>query len=321
MHKTATRWKLVHRSEVHLMRVLISGSHGLVGEALRTRMLDLGHSVTRLVRSKPESDDIVWDPLTGEIDVARLEGFDVVVHLAGVSIGEKRWSPSLKAKIWDSRVVSTELLSKRLVEVVDRPDVFVCASAVGYYGNRGDELLAEDSERGEGFLADLCHMWEDATTPALDAGIRVVNVRSGVILAKDGGVLARQLPLFRLGIGGRLGSGHQWYPWISLRDEASAIMHVINKKSVKGPVNLVAPTETTNGDFTLLLANTLRRPAVIPAPRWMLALPLGTELTDQLLLTSQRVKPKKLIDSGFKFQDPELSQLFADFFHVDKQSA
>lgn len=289
------------------MRVLIGGSHGMIGEALVSRLLEEGHEPVRLVRQQPQEGEVFWDAYGGDVDRLNFEGFDAVVHLGGENIGERRWTEGFKQRLWDSRVVTTEVLAKILRTIPKPPEVFVCASGVGYYGSRGEEELTESSSKGEGFLADLCEMWEDATSPASeDTDIRIVNLRTAVVLDAENGALARQLPLFKLGIAGRLGSGTQYMPWISLTDQVRAIMHVIENKSISGPVNCASPDMITNIEFTSAIGMALGRPTVIPVPRWMMVLGLGREVTEQMLLTSQKVIPQKLLESGFQFQDVDM---------------
>ncbi len=303
------------------MRVLVSGSHGFIGSALVTRLRELDHDVTRLARMSGEQDDVVWNPATGDIELEELEGFDAVVHLGGVSIGEHRWTTSEKLRIWDSRINSTEFLSTRLSQVVDRPSVFVCASAVGYYGSHEVNELTESSPNGEGFLAHVCNHWEDATNIAANVGIRVVNLRSGVVLGAHGGALAKQLPLFRAGLGGRLGSGLQFFPWISLRDEVNAIIHAITHERLSGPVNLVGPEQITNYEFTRSLGKALHRPTAVPAWPWLLRIAFGRQLTEEMLLASQRVSSRKLSSSGYQFQDKTLDDAIAHILdQLEKES-
>src|SRR5579884_1588092 len=246
------------------MRIVISGSHGLIGSALLPGLEARGHRVIRLVRgaAPPASEDISWDPGAGRIDAERLEGMDAVIHLAGASIAAGRWTAAQKARIRQSRVDGTLLLARTLAARARRPGVLLSASAVGYYGDRGSELLDERSGPGRGFLADLCRDWEAATDPARAAGIRVVVLRTGSVVSSHGGFLARLLPVFRLGVGGPLGSGRQYLSWIALPDVVGAVAHLLAREDVVGPVNLVAPHPVTNREFTRTLARLLRRPAV-----------------------------------------------------------
>jgi uncharacterized protein len=301
-----------------MLKVLIAGSHGMIGSALTERLETLGHSVTRLVRGKAGEGDVSWypSPTNSSINLEGLEGFDAVVHVGGLSIAERRWTEGTKEKLWNSRIVSSEILTRSLLEITGRPKVFVCASAIGYYGDRGDDWLDETSDAGTGFLAELCQRWEEVTKPAAESGIRTVNLRSGIVLSPDGGTLKLQIPLFKLCMGGRLGDGQQFTSWISLDDEVGAIIHAIETDSLSGPVNLVAPNPVRNIDYTQILGEVLNRPTKIPAPRWMIATGLGTQLTDEVLLASQRVEPKKLRATGFRFRDmhlrPALTRMFAE---------
>lgn len=288
------------------MRILIGGSRGLIGNALVNRLHDVGHQVVRLVRTNPAPDEIWWDPSAGRIHQQDLEGFDVVVHLGGASIGERRWTRAQKERLWTSRVKSTELLSDALASTVDRPAVVLVASAIGYYGDRGEELMAEGADPGVGFMVGLVVQWEAATTSATEAGIRVVNLRSGVVLDAAGGALERQLLLFKTCLGGRLGSGKQFLSWISLHDEVEAIVHLMTDSKLAGPVNLVAPEPVRNAEFTKTLGRVLHRPTLVPGPRWMLVAAVGGEMADEVLLSSTRVSSERLVRDGFRFRDPEL---------------
>jgi len=286
------------------MDVVISGGSGLIGSAL-ARSLDAdGHRVVRLTR--PESTaqpgpTIAWDPRAGTIDTVALEGVDVVVNLAGAGIGDKKWSPARKQEVLESRLQATGLLARTVAGLTDPPAVFISGSAVGYYGNRGDETLTEDSAPGEDFLAEVCVQWEDAARPAAEAGLRVAWIRTGLVLDPHGGVLKRLLLPFKLGLGGRTGSGQQFRSWISLADEVSAIRRIIDDSSLGGPIDLTAPNPVTDAEFAATLARVLRRPAKLPTPTLPLKLVYGDELVQQLLLDGQRVMPDKLLASGFTF--------------------
>lgn len=285
------------------MRVLVTGSHGLIGSALVHALRARGDEVTPLTR--PDG----WDPAAGRIDRGVIAGHEAVVHLAGESLGEKRWTPEQKARILDSRREGTALLAGALAALPgpDRPAVLVSASAVGVYGDRGDEAVDESSPAGAGFLSDVVQAWEAATAAAADAGIRVVNVRTGIVLSSRGGALARQLLPFRLGLGGPVGGGRQWWSWISLDDEVGAILHLLASASdVHGPVNLVAPAPVRQGEFASTLGRVLRRPAFLPTPLAPLRLVYGRELVRQVLLWSQRVEPGVLTSSGYTFSHPTL---------------
>ena len=253
-----------------------------------------------------------WDPAAGTIDAAALEGHDAAVNLAGAGIGEHRWTPKHKAAIRDSRVQGTGLLARTLASLDRPPSVLASGSAVGFYGNRGDEELTEDSGPGTGFLADVVQEWEAATTPARQAGIRVATIRSGVVLSGRGGALGRQLLPFRLGLGGRLGSGNQWLSWISLDDEVGAIRHVLAHRDVEGPVNLTAPGPVTNGEFTRSLGRAVRRPTVLPTPTVALWALFGREMVAEMLLTSHRALPAVLTASGYSFRHPAVDAALAD---------
>lgn len=286
------------------MNILVSGSTGLVGTALVPVLTSAGHEVVRLVRSRsrsPSKELIGWDPDASYIDAAGLEGLDAVVHLAGEPIASGRWNALKKARIRDSRVKGTHLLCDALAHAARRPAVLLCASAVGFYGDRGDELLVETSSSGFGYLAEVCRDWEAATAPAVEKGIRVVNLRFGVILSPNGGALAKMLTPFKLGLGGAIGSGKQYMSCISIDDCIGAIVHSLASASLSGPVNVVGPTPATNGEFTKTLGKVLGRPTVFPMPAFAARLAFG-EMADALLLSSQRVEPKKLLESGYPFR-------------------
>jgi uncharacterized protein len=289
-------------------QVAITGASGMVGSVL-TRSLEAGgHRVTPLVRSRDRAgpDAIFWDPAAGHIDVERLEGFDAVVHLAGENLGAGRWTDARKARIRQSRVEGTRLLSEALAHLQRPPQVLISASAVGWYGDRGAEPIDETSPPGEGFLAEVCRAWEAATAPAEDAGIRVVQLRMGVVLSPRGGALAQMLPVFKLGLGGRLGSGDQIMSWIHLDDVVSAYVHALSAPELEGPVNAVAPEPVPNADFTRILASVLHRPALLPVPAAALKLALGRDLAEQALLGGQYVLPRRLTTSGFHWRYPQL---------------
>ena len=290
------------------MKILISGSHGLVGKALLASLTQDGYEVAPLVRRQRQvgSPEVEWDPKHGVIDVAHLEGFEVVIHLAGESIAEGRWTNEKKRRIRDSRVQGTQILSEALLKLSRPPKAFLCASAIGYYGNRGDEVLDEASKPGSGFLSIVCRQWEQATSPVAQAGIRTVNLRFGIILSPRGGALAKMLPPFRMGIGGRIGNGKQWMSWIALDDVVGAITHAISDESLAGPVNIVAPNPVTNADFTKHLGRVLSRPTLFPVPAFGARLAFG-EMADALLLSSQRVMSSRLNQAGYGFVEPELA--------------
>jgi hypothetical protein len=289
------------------MRVLVSGSSGLVGRTLLPHLGAAGHEVVRLVRRPPPLGplEIAWDPAAGRLDSAALEGFDAAVHLSGESIAAGRWTEARRRVLRDSRILTTRLLAEALAHAARRPRVLVVASATGYYGGRGDAVLDESAPPGAGFLATLCRDWEAAAAPATEAGIRVVHLRTGVVLSGAGGALPALLPLFRLGLGGPLGSGRQFFPWIALDDLVRVVDFAIGDEALHGPVNATAPGEVTNAGFTRVLARVLRRPAFLPAPAFALRLVLG-EFASEGLLSSQRVVPRRLLDAGFAFRHPEL---------------
>lgn len=284
------------------MKILISGSHGLVGKALVRSLESEGHNIYRLVRHAPGSDvEIEWSPDRYSIALARLEGFDAVVHLAGESIASGRWDEERKRKIRESRVKGTKLLSDALANLARPPKTLISASAIGYYGDRADELLSEGSAPGEDFLAGVCVEWENSTTHAAEKGIRVVNTRFGIILDAGGGALAKMLTPFRMGVGGKVGSGQQWMSWIALDDVVGAIEYLLTSETVKGPVNFVAPNPVRNAEFTKTLGKVLSRPTIFPIPAFGVRLAFG-EMADALLLSSQRVEPKRLNDAGYQFK-------------------
>ncbi len=283
-------------------KVLVTGSTGLVGSALVPFLTTAGHHVVRLVRSPAQAglDTIPWNPAEGVLDPTQLEGFDAVVHLAGENIAGRRWSAEQKARIRDSRVGPTRLLCQALNRLNRPPRVLLAASAIGYYGDRGDAWLEEASAPGDGFLAEVCQAWEAATASASSAGIRVVNLRLGIVLSPAGGALAKMLTPFRLGVGGRIGSGRQFMSWIALDDVLGAIYHALVTPRVAGAVNAVAPHPVTNHEFTRTLGRVLHRPTVFPLPALAARLAFG-EMADELLLASARVAPRKLIETGYPF--------------------
>ena len=289
------------------MKILISGSHGLVGKALARSLTGDGHEIVRLVRGERAvgSPEIEWDPEQGHIDAQQLEGIGAVVHLAGESIASGRWTGEKKRAIRESRVKGTSLLSEALARLEQPPEVFVSASAIGYYGDRGEELLSETSKPGNDFLSSVCVEWEAATKPAVEKGIRTVYTRFGIILDANGGALAKMLPPFRLGIGGKVGDGKQWMSWITLDDVINGLKFVIEDKSMVGPVNFVAPNPVRNAEFTKTLGRVLSRPTLLPMPAFAARLALG-EMADELLLGSQRVDAAVLEDKGFLFNWPTL---------------
>lgn len=278
------------------MRVLVTGSTGLIGSALRARLEADGHQVTGLRRGSQ------WDPEGGRVDPAAVEGHEAVVHLAGEGVLDGRWTDEHKRKVRDSRANGTAALAHALAGLDRKPEVFVSSSAIGYYGNRGDEPLTEESAAGDDFLADVCVQWEAATEPAVEAGIRTVRLRTGIVLSAKGGALAPTLPIFKLGLGGRIGSGKQYWSWISIDDEIGAVLHCIGNDQVTGAVNATGPEPVTNREFTSTLGRVLGRPAVLAVPRAALALRFGGEAVDTALLASQRVLPAKLEATGYAFR-------------------
>ncbi len=289
------------------MNVLISGATGLIGSALIPELENSGHRIMQLTRSQPSSDSIIhWDPDAGNID-GDLEQVDGVVHLAGESIAEGRWTPEKKKRILDSRVKGTYLLAETLARLGTPPKVMVCASAVGYYGDRGNELLTEESAPGSDFLADVCEAWESAADPARGADIRVVHTRLGIVLSPKGGALGTTLPIFKLGAGGKIGSGRQYWSWVALDDVVGSIVHSLTNDAVSGPVNVGSPNPLTNAEYTRVLGRVLNRPTLFPLPAPAARLVLG-EVADALLLSSQRMEPGKLKDTGYTFRYSELEE-------------
>jgi uncharacterized protein (TIGR01777 family) len=288
------------------MRILVTGASGLVGAALVPALTAAGHRVTRLVRVRPRGpDEFRWIPDSGLLDPAALADCEAVIHLAGESIAAGRWTRRRKALIRESRVAGTRLLATGIARAIPLPRSMICASAVGYYGDRGDQVLDEVSGPGEGFLAGLTRDWEAAAEPASRAGARVVHLRLGMVLSRDGGALPRLLLAFGLGLGGPFGSGHQWLSWVALDDLIAAFGHALTTTDLNGPVNAVTPDPVTNREFARTLGRALGRPSWLRAPAWALRLLLG-EMGEELLLSSQRVIPQRLLASGFQFRQPEL---------------
>jgi uncharacterized protein len=289
------------------MKTLITGSTGLVGSALIPSLIKSGHSVSRMVRSQSSagSSDVNWDPLAGKLDKAKLEGFESVVHLAGENIASGRWTEERKNLIRDSRVKGTRLLCESLAGMERPPKVLVCASAIGYYGDRGDEILTEESKPGTDFLSKVCVEWEAAAQPAIEKGIRVAYLRIGVIMSAAGGALAKMLLPFKMGVGGKLGSGKQYMSWITLDDVTGIIRYTLDNENVKGPINTVAPNPVTNLEFTKTLGKVLSRPTIFAVPAFGARIAFG-EMADALLLSSTRVKPARLLALGYSFQHPDL---------------
>ncbi len=283
------------------MKILVSGSTGLVGVALTSSLREQEHEIVSLVRRPATgTGEVAWDPTGETLDGAAVEGMDAAIHLAGENVAARRWTAEQKAKIRDSRVQGTYLIASTLAKLKEPPRTLICASAIGYYGDRGNEVLKETSESGTDFLSEVCRKWEAAAKPAADAGIRVVFVRYGVILSPKGGALAKMLLPFRLGVGGKIGDGQQYMSWISLDDALGAAQHALTTEGLSGPVNVVAPHPATNVEFTKTLGRVLRRPTLLPMPAFAARLAFG-EMADGLLLASQRVEPAKLLASGYEF--------------------
>ena len=295
------------------MKIAVAGSSGLIGTALVDSLIAAGHDVVRLVRPASPGEGIAWDPFAGTLDTATLEGVDAVVNLAGRSIGDRRWTTKEKRLLTTSRVDSTRLLARALSGLDHRPGLLINASAIGIYGDRGDEAITEEAGPGEGFFPDLCRAWEEATAPAEAAGIRVVHLRTGIVLSGRGGALGRVLAPFgpswlspyRWGLGGWIGSGRQWWSWISIDDQVRAIVHLLTS-GLSGPVNLTAPAPVTNKGFLKAVGRALRRPVWLPIPRFVLRIVLGSGLAEATLFDSQRVMPARLLDDGFRFEDADL---------------
>ena len=292
------------------MRVAITGSSGLIGTALRGALAGAGHQAVPVVRGEPDDGEISWDPMEGRIDAAALERVDAVVHLAGAGIGDARWTDERKRLIRESRTRGTELLATTLAALDSKPQVLLSASGIDYYGDRGDEVLTEESSPGSGFLPEVCQAWEAATGAAAEAGIRTVVMRTGVVQTPEGGALKRTLLPFRLGIGGRIGRGDQWWSWISIDDHVAAQLHLLGSE-VSGPVNLTAPHPVTNLQYTKALGRELGRPTVIPIPGFAPKLLFGAELVDSLLYESKRVVPRVLERDGFRFRHPTIEDCLA----------
>ena len=294
------------------LTIAISGSSGLIGTALTTRLRADGHTVMPMVRTTAREGEIHYDPRAGQLDPEHLIGVDAIVHLAGAGIGDRRWTAAYRREILESRTLSTSLIARSMAEVVNRggPRTLLSGSAIGFYGATDDQELNERSDAGDGFLADVCRQWEAATSPADDAGIRVAHLRTGIVLSPAGGALKKLLPLFRFGLGGRMGSGRQWQSWISIDDQVGAIAFLLTA-DISGPVNLTAPTPVTNSEFTKVLAEALSRPALLPIPSFGPRLLLGRDLADALLFTGQRVLPDRLTEAGFSFEHSTLAEAFA----------
>jgi hypothetical protein len=297
------------------MNILVSGSRGLIGSELIPRLKANGHQVRRLVRSAKDANpsDFVWDSINNEIQ-GELKNIDGIIHLAGESIASGRWNDQKKREIRQSRIRGTTFLSETVAALRPLPKVFLCASAIGFYGDRGSETLDENSSNGKGFLAELCRDWEAATSPARDAGIRVVNLRIGVALSPKGGALGKMLTPFQLGLGGIIGNGKQEMSWIAIDDVADAMVHCVENETISGPVNLTAPNPVSNSEFTRAMGAVLGRPTLFPMPDFAARMALG-EMADELLLSSARVLPKKLQASGFQFGYPDIEGALRHVIH------
>ena len=287
------------------MRIAVTGSSGLIGSALVPHLRAAGHEVQRVVRRTAAApDEITWDPAKGTIDLAAFNGVDGVVHLAGAGVGDHRWTDDYKREILDSRVDSTNTIVRAMQQVEHRPRVLVSASAIGWYGDTGDRIVDETAPAGTGFLADVVRAWEGASQVAVGSGIRVVNPRTGLVVAKSGGAWARMFPLFKFGLGGKLGNGKQYWSWISLRDEVCALQFLLEQEHMSGPVNLTGPTPVTNAEVTSVMGHVLGRPTLLPAPAFALKAALGEFSTE--VLGSTRVVPAVLEQAQFRFQDPTI---------------
>ncbi len=298
------------------MRVVIGGASGLIGTALVAQLKSAGTDVRRLVRGAAAGGDIAWNPSGGILDPKALEGADALIHLSGEGVASGRWTPARKQAIRDSRVKSTQLLASTLTNMANPPKTWLCASAIGWYGNRGDEWVDEDSAPGDGFLSGVCKEWESSTHPAITAGIRVVNLRFSVVLSADGGAFKQMMSAFRMGVGGVIGDGKQYISWIAINDAVQAIVHALDNPFVTGPVNIASPNPVTNYGLTKTLGRVLNRPTVIAMPAFMARLAFG-EMADEMFLASTRVRPKRLLDSGFVYGAPELEGAFRGLLQRD----
>ncbi|MFQ5649509.1 MAG: TIGR01777 family oxidoreductase [bacterium] len=302
------------------MKLLITGASGLIGSALEPFLRKAGHDVNRLVRHKESASccDFYWDPYADELDRAALEGIEGVIHLSGENIAA-RWTESKKQKILDSRVKPTRFLSKIVSDLETPPKVLISASAIGYYGDRGDEVLTEKSKFGSGFLSDVVRQWEAATTPAAVKGIRVLTLRLGVVLSRHGGALARMVPPFKMGAGGIVGNGDQYWSWVGIDDVVGALNHALTTDTLEGPVNVVAPNPVTNREFTKVLGRVLGRPTFVPMPAFAARIAFG-EMAQALLLASARVEPAKLKATNYEFWHPELEELLHYVLEIEGAS-
>jgi uncharacterized protein len=315
---TRARGKIV--SDMNLVgpnsrTVLLSGASGMLGSAIGKALRQRGTKLIRLVRRAEQGpDEVRWNPADestrgNAIEIARLEGIDAAVHLSGANVASRRWTDKYKREMTESRVTATRMLAEVLARLKNPPEVLVAASAVGFYGNRGDEALDEDSAAGQGYFPELCTAWEEAARPAVEAGIRVVHPRFGMVLGRDGGALARLAPLFRLGLGGKLGNGRQWMSWVSEADAVAAVLFALENPALSGAANVVAPEPVTNAEFTRALGRAVHRPAGVAAPAFALRLAFG-EMANEALLASTRAVPKRLLEAGFVFRYPTLVEAF-----------
>jgi uncharacterized protein (TIGR01777 family) len=285
------------------MKVVLTGASGLLGRALASSLRDDGHEVVRLVRRPPAApDEARWDPSTGDVEPAALSGADAVINLAGPGLGDRPWTPARKRMLLDDRVNATRTITEAMAAAQPRPRVLLSMSGTGFYGTPGDQVMTEAAPQGEGYVAQIAASWEEATAPAADAGIRVVRMRTGVVLSANGGAFGRLLPIFRLGLGGRLGSGRQWWSWVALPDYVSAVRFLLDHDEIDGAVNVTAPVPITNADLTKAMGRVLHRPTFTIAPGFALKLPLRDFAED--LLGGQRSVPQRLLDAGFVFDHP-----------------
>jgi uncharacterized protein len=297
------------------MKIALTGSRGFIGSSLVPHLRARGHEVIPIVRGTAAADEVWWDPTRRAIDAAKLHGVEAAIHLAGAGVADRRWSPRYKQLILSSRVEGTSTLANALAHLPVPPSVLVSASAVGYYGQRGNEVLAEEAGQGAGFLAEVCAQWESATAPAATVGTRVVTMRTGVVLGAAGGALKKQLPLFRFGLGARLGRGDQQLSWITRRDVVAAISFLLDGNELSGPFNLTAPQPVSNATFTRELGRALRRPAVLLVPETVVRVALGPEMASETLFASQRAIPQRLLAAGFTFRDPALPEALVTALH------
>lgn len=311
METTPTAASAASTGNASSQRVVVTGATGLIGTALCSALAAAGHPVVKFVRRSPGTGEAQWDPSAGTIDASALEGAWAVIHLAGEGIADSKWTPEHKAKVLDSRVKGTTLLATTLAGLTNKPQVFASGSAIGFYGDRQNESITETSSAGTGFLADVVKAWEACAQPAIDAGIRTVFLRTGIVLSTKGGALKQQLLPFKLGLGGRFGSGTQYLPWISLDDEVAAIIHCLHATGLSGPVNLTAPTPVTNAVFTKALGRAVHRPTLIPTPLFPVRILYGAEMVKEMLLGGANVLPTALLNSGFTFRQPDLGPALA----------